>query len=199
MKKIILIGCLMSLGAFALRAQESDLEAVKRQLKEATESFQKAMEQQRQVIEALTKKVNQLETQQAGVTNQQAELKKLVQAGAPAAPAGEAMTPVKNWSPSDPIRVSKGAAYAELGMVGTFAAGTSTTRDLEGAGGLEPGGHDRGGGIRAVGADLVLLNRLHAWASGARADPLLLVLRPGAHRHDGRGVGGQPVHALHLL
>jgi hypothetical protein len=142
MKKIIIVG-LVVWSAVVASAQESDLEAVKRQLKEATESFQKAMEQQRQVIESLTKKVNQLETQQAGVTNQQAELKKLVQAGAAPATAEAAKDTAlekRGWSPSDPIRVSRGAAYAELGAVATFAAGTSTARDIEG--GTQPGGHD---------------------------------------------------------
>ena len=44
--------------------------------------------------------------------------------------------------PADPIRVSKGNAYADIGLVGTFAAGGSTASDIEGPGGIEPGGHD---------------------------------------------------------
>jgi hypothetical protein len=140
MKRIFIVG-LVGLSAAILPAQESELEAVKRQLKEATESFQKAMEQQRQVIESLTKKVNQLEVQQAGVTNQQAELKKLVQGGAPQPTSADPNVPFrKGWSPTDPIRIGRGGAYADIGLIGTFAAGSSTTRDIEG--GLQPGGHD---------------------------------------------------------
>ncbi|MFM2081687.1 MAG: hypothetical protein RL380_378 [Verrucomicrobiota bacterium] len=45
----------------------------------------------------------------------------------------------KPWSPSDPIRVGKGAAYMDVGMVATFAAGGSTANDLEA---LQAGGHD---------------------------------------------------------
>src|SRR5689334_7852229 len=32
----------------------------------------------------------------------------------------------KPWSPTDPIRVGKGSAYADIGLVGTFAVGGST-------------------------------------------------------------------------
>lgn len=138
MKKL-LVG-LVCLSAVLLPAQESELEAVKRQLKEATEAFQKAMEQQRLVIESLTKKVNALEVQQAGVTNQQAELKKLVQPGAPTPPSDSPLPARSNWSPADPIRIGKGAAYADLGLVATFAAGSSSAKDIEG--GTQTGGHD---------------------------------------------------------
>ena len=68
MNKKFWVSCLIGLSASALLAQESELDAVKRQLKEATELFQKTMEQQRQLIESLTKKVNALE---AAATNQQ--------------------------------------------------------------------------------------------------------------------------------
>jgi hypothetical protein len=44
------------------------------------------------------------------------------------------------WSPSDPIRIGKGSAYADIGMVGTFTAGGSTAKDIEG--GTQLGGHD---------------------------------------------------------
>ena len=80
MKNRFLVG-LFCLGAAFAAAQESELDAVKRQLKEATDLFQKTMEQQRQLIESLTKKVNQLEAQQVSVTNQHAELKRLAQGG----------------------------------------------------------------------------------------------------------------------
>lgn len=48
--------------------------------------------------------------------------------------------PAKSWSPADPIRIGKGSAYADIGLVGTFAVGGSTADDIEG--GLELGGHD---------------------------------------------------------
>lgn len=39
-----------------------------------------------------------------------------------------------------PLRIGTGTAYVDIGLVGTFAVGTSTARDLEGD--LQPGGHD---------------------------------------------------------
>jgi hypothetical protein len=131
MKRSILIG-LVCLSAASLSAQESELEAVKRQLKEATEAFQKAMEQQRQVIESLTKKVNALEAQQAALTNTAPTTTPLANETEPPA--------ARSWSPTDPIRVGKGSAYAEIGLVATFAAGGSSARDIEG--GTQLGGHD---------------------------------------------------------
>lgn len=140
MKKSLVIGY-VCLSAALLPAQDSDLEAVKRQLKEATETFQKAMEQQRQVIDALTKKVNALEAQQVSATNQQAELRKTMQAGGLPPVVGEGAAPMGTaWSPADPIRLSKGSAYADIGMVATFAAGGSSAKDIEG--GTQLGGHD---------------------------------------------------------
>lgn len=139
MKKQILVG-LICLGAVLVPAQESDLNAVKQQLKEATEAFQKAMEQQRQVIESLTKKVNQLEAQQSGVTNQQAELRRLVQATTNAAPVDTGSIAKRGWSPSDPIRLfGSGQNYLNLSFDALFAAGSSTAEDV---GRLETGGHD---------------------------------------------------------
>lgn len=44
------------------------------------------------------------------------------------------------WNPTSPLRVGSRNAYADLGLVGTFAAGTSTARAIEG--GTQPGGHD---------------------------------------------------------
>lgn len=46
----------------------------------------------------------------------------------------------RRWLPTDPIRIGRGSAYADIGLVGTFAAGGSTASDVEG--GLELGGHD---------------------------------------------------------
>ena len=130
MKKLFLVSCLFGLSAGALVAQESELEALKRALRE-----------QQKTIESLIKKVETLEQQQAGVTNQQAELKKLVQAGTSAAPPGDATLPVKaGWSPADPIRLFGGAQnYMNVSFDGLFAAGTSTAKDIDV---LQPGGHD---------------------------------------------------------
>lgn len=127
MKKIFLIGCLMGLGALLLPAQESDLEALKR-----------ALQEQQKVIQSLLQKVETLEKQQAGVTNEQAELKRLV--AAPSSEAGSAPPVKKEWSPSDPIKVFGGQqSYMNISFDGLFAVGSSTTPNVEA---LEFGGHD---------------------------------------------------------
>src|SRR5687768_201398 len=125
MKKRFLVSCLIGLSACALVAQESELDAVKRQLKEATELFQKTMEQQRQVIESLSKKVNALE---AAATNQQSVV---TQAGSTNVLAPNGTTPLaRRWSLADPIRLfGSGQNYINLSFDGLFTAGTSTAKD----------------------------------------------------------------------
>lgn len=56
------------------------------------------------------------------------------------APTSASATPAKGWLPSDPLRIGRGGTYADIGLVGTFAAGGSTTKDIEG--GTQLGGHD---------------------------------------------------------
>ena len=131
---------LICFGAVAVSAQESDLEAVKRQLKEATDLFQKAMEQQRQVIESLTRKVNALEAQQSIATNT-ATPNQLAQGTPTNGPAADGTSPAeRSWSPADPIRMlGSGQNYLNLSFDGLFAAGTSTAKDVDA---LHPGGHD---------------------------------------------------------
>src|SRR6187401_3123771 len=98
MKKRFLIG-LVCLSAAVASAQESELDAVKRQLKEATELFQKTMEQQRQVIESLGKKVSALEAQQAAVTNQPAASQIVRETVTNAPPVDGAAPAKRGWSP----------------------------------------------------------------------------------------------------
>jgi hypothetical protein len=129
----VLASALMA-GSNALHAQgTNELEQLKRQLQEMQENFARQQAEQQKQIEALTQKLESLSKVPPVV--QSAEL----MAGA-ASPVPELAK--KPWSPSDPIRIGKGGAYADLGLVGTFAAGGSTASDIEGPGGTEPGGHD---------------------------------------------------------
>jgi hypothetical protein len=118
------------LSANLLQAQETnDLESLRKQLQQATENFDRAMEEQRRVIEGLNKKIESLERAQTNA---------VPVANPPAGQgpgAGE-----RAWQPSDPLRVRKGSAYMDIGLVGTFAAGSSTAKDIEG--GTQLGGHD---------------------------------------------------------
>jgi hypothetical protein len=130
MKKIFLVSCLFGLSACALVAQEGELETLK-----------KAVQEQQKIIQSLLQKVETLEKQQAGVTNEQAQLKKLVEAPGTNLPLVATSPPARrSWSPSDPIRIGRGATYADLSMIATFAAGSSSAHDIEG--GTQPGGHD---------------------------------------------------------
>lgn len=121
-----LVRCLSLLGVLAVSAataQESgEVEQLKRELREMREQMRR-MEQKLEQIE-----------QQPPVPPPPAATTAAV-ADEPAASAVE-----KKWSPSDPIRVGKGSAYADIGVVGTFAVGGSTADDIEG--GTQLGGHD---------------------------------------------------------
>ena len=137
-----------------LQAQETtnEVQELKRQLKEAQEIFQKAIEQHRQTIEALTRKLEALQYPQAAVTNQRPGLPPSATPAPSVPPAVES----RSWRPSDPLRLGSGAAYLDLGLVGTFAAGGSTASDIEG--GVESGGHDpyqRGFNIQGIELNVV--------------------------------------------
>ena len=67
-KVILGLSSALCLGVSALQAQEtSEVETLKRQLKQATESFQKAIDEQRRVIDELGRKIEMIEkTKPAG-------------------------------------------------------------------------------------------------------------------------------------
>jgi hypothetical protein len=112
----------LCLGANALQAQETtDLESLRRQLQQATENFDKTTQEQRRLIEGLSRKIEALERPQTNT---------------PAA----ANPSARPWRPSDPLRLGQGSAYLDIGLVATFAAGGSTADDIEG--GTQLGGHD---------------------------------------------------------
>lgn len=144
----------MCLSLSLLQAQETtnEVQELKRQLKEAQDILQKAVEQHRQTIEALSRKLEALQHPQAAVTNQRPELPPSLTPAPSAPPAVES----RGWRPSDPLRLGSGAAYLDLGLVGTFAAGGSTASDIEG--GVESGGHDpyqRGFNIQGIELNVV--------------------------------------------
>jgi len=117
------------MGASSLMAQESDLESLKRSLRD-----------QQKIIESLMRKVEALELQQAAVTNRPVEPRNIATAlNTNAAPAGAGEI-AKRWSPSDPLRLIGSAQnYINLSFDALLAAGSSTAQDIEA---LQPGGHD---------------------------------------------------------
>jgi len=120
MKKKFLVSCLIGLSAGALVAQESELEAVKRALRD-----------QQKVIESLLRKVETLERQQVGLTNEMP--------GTNIPPSAATRPLAKTWSPTDPIRLGGAQSYIGVSFDGLFSAGSSTARDIES---LQAGGHD---------------------------------------------------------
>ena len=114
-----------------LHAQDTNqIEQLKRQLEQMQHNFDRMMREQQDQIDALKK---QLDATRSAVPPETAQ---------PAQPGGVApKTPTpQKWSPSDPIRVGRGAMYMDIGLIGTFAAGGSTAEDI--AGGTQLGGHD---------------------------------------------------------
>lgn len=114
-----------ALAVSAASAQEAgEVEQLKRELRDMREQMRR-MEQKLESLE------------------QKPPVAAVPPAEQPAAVAAKESTPVdvtKPWSPSDPIRIGKGGVYADLGLVGTFAAGGSTAEDIQG--GTQLGGHD---------------------------------------------------------
>jgi len=87
-----------------LLAQEaSEVEQLRRQLKQLQDQFEKQQQLQRQQIEALRKQIESLQQAQAASPPAAPSV-------APPAPAAEGLT--KSWSPSQPIRIGSGGAYA---------------------------------------------------------------------------------------
>jgi len=119
----------LCLGAGALQAQEnSEVESLKRQLQQATENFQKAIQEQRRVIDDLNRKIESIEKVK---TNAPSPVAAISDTNSP---------PSRGFSMTNPMRVQKGAAYLDIGLVGNVAVGGSTANDIEG--GTQLGGHD---------------------------------------------------------
>lgn len=127
---ISVLASALGLGTSVLQAQETnEIEQLRVQLQQVQENFERAEREHREQVEALSKKLDALARQQpAGVT------------AAVVAAEPSAESPPTTWRPSDPIRVGRGNAYMDIGLVGTFAAGGSTADDIEG--GTQLGGHD---------------------------------------------------------
>jgi hypothetical protein len=142
----------------SLHAQDAgEVQSLKKQLQQMQENFERSQREQKAQMDALTQKLEAL-SKAPPVATTPAE---------PVATLGYAHSepPKKFWSPADPIRISKGNAYADLGIVGTFAAGTSTASDIEG--GTQLGGHDPNQrGFTVQGAELNLQGAVDPYFRG---------------------------------
>ena len=128
----------LSLVALSLQAQgTNEAEAIRRQLREANELFQQAMENYRSATESLNKRLDVIEKKQGVVVTSAPPV--YVVEGAARTNAAPASLLRKPWSPSDPLRIGTQQSYIGISLDALMAAGYSTAEDIEA---LEPGGHD---------------------------------------------------------
>jgi hypothetical protein len=98
------------------------------------EDFNRIQQEQKAQINALQRKVEELSRRQVVVATNSV----LAETASESSPEPESIA--SSWSPSDPVRLGAGRVYADIGLVATFAAGSSTANDI--AGGTQLGGHD---------------------------------------------------------
>jgi hypothetical protein len=131
----VLASVLVLVSPWGSQAQDADqLKELKRQLEQMQANFDRVVQEQKRQIEALQKQVEHLEAQRASSPPAGSV------AAQPSAETAVAPSTAKPWSLTEPVRVGKGSAYMDIGLVGTFAAGGSTANDIEG--GTQLGGHD---------------------------------------------------------
>jgi hypothetical protein len=146
----------LCLSAIVLTAQETNqVEQLKKQLQE----IQQNLEKQRQQMEAVQKQIEALGQKQSATATEQEKLERTREAKTAEPPPSATTAPPiaagQPWRPTDPVRFGRGSAYADIGLVATFAAGGSTASDIEG--GTQLGGHDpnqRGITVQGVEMDL---------------------------------------------
>jgi hypothetical protein len=123
----------------------SEIDQLKKQLREMQENFERAQREQREQIDALTKKLEDLSKQQAA----EAEKKRLEQEltaqlasnQPPATAQAPAAAPATGWSPTQPITVGRsGSAYMNISFDALMDAGWSSAPDPSQE--LQLGDHD---------------------------------------------------------
>lgn len=156
---LTILATLSPTASWAAESPATEIESLKKQLQQAQDAFDKAMREQRQIIESMSRKIQELEAAQrasgigvtnpppasavqpSAVTNPPVETTTVstpALAPSPTATAAVAPTP---WSPTDPIRIGRaGQAYLDLSFDALIDAGWSTVPDPGTY--LELGGHD---------------------------------------------------------
>src|SRR5688572_28325561 len=131
-RNLVLVFCLTASTIQAQQQQTNELDALKRQLQEASENFDRSVREHRKIIDDLNRRLEQV---QAG-TNRVSE-QSLVTPGATntVEPDQSRLTAAATG-----LRMGTQRTYMDIGLVGTFAAGSSTASDIEG--GTQLGGHD---------------------------------------------------------
>ncbi len=134
MKFSALLGLSSALALIALPVAAQDAN----QIKHLQEQLRQMQEQHQRQMDALQKQIDALQKQHSGVTNEQQKLKEMMDTGMLDLKRADKVED-RPWRPTDPIRISRGQSFMDIGLIGTFAAGASTAKDFEQ---LQPGGHD---------------------------------------------------------
>ena len=144
--RILGVSSALCLSAATLSAQgKNEIEQLKAQLRQMQEDFEKVRRQQEDQIRALTERLDALSKSQPAAnldtakTDEQKKLEEQLAAELAQPSANIATNEQKGWRPTAPIRIGKGGAFMDVGLVGTFAAGGSTANDVTQ---LQLGGHD---------------------------------------------------------
>ena len=130
LKQILGWSSALCLCATIAQAQETNgVEQLKQQLRQMQENFEKAQRDQKEKIEALTQRLDELTKQQAA-----AELQ-------PDRTNAPSSATTQSWSPTQPLTVARaGSAYMNISFDAMMAAGGSTVSDPSAQ--LELGDHD---------------------------------------------------------
>ena len=154
MKKILALLCLGIVMPMVHAQDTNEVEQLKRQMQQMQENFEKERTEDRQLIQSLSKKVDELvgekQAQTAAVpapatTVSDSEKAKLeaqlaAQLGGSESNA-PAVAPTHEWSPSEPITVARaGSAYMNISFDALMDVGGSTKSDP--SANLELGDHD---------------------------------------------------------
>ncbi len=130
-------------GMTVLHAQETnEVEQLKRQLQQMQESFDRVRREQKDQINALAKKLDELTKQKADEEQKRKLEQELAsQPQIPSAASPPAAPPASTWSPSEPITVARaGSAYMNISFDALMDAGWSTASDPSAQ--LQLGDHD---------------------------------------------------------
>src|SRR5882724_1510029 len=142
MKKFMTVLCLGLIVPMTHAQATNEVQELKRQMQLLQEHFEKVHEEDRAVIDALSKKVDQLAGQQATDLEKkklEQELATQMSSNAPAAALPAETKPA--WSPAQPITlVRAGSAYMNISFDTMMAVGGSTASDPSAQ--LQLGDHD---------------------------------------------------------
>jgi hypothetical protein len=127
----------------SLGAQDaSEVEQLRKQLRQLQEQFERVQQEHKSQIDSLSRKLDEITRAQAAEADKKKLEQELAAEMSKDAPKTSTTSSVTNapWSPASPIRLQSGGSFLDIGLVATFAAGTSTANDIAGV--LELGAHD---------------------------------------------------------